>query len=91
LQLSGKYQNAFGALIQNSIAAGELNNWFINNSTEMWDHHFEESNYKPLTAYTDISNKKFIKLATKIPLHEWDNSFLFLQQNFNTLMKLLHH
>lgn len=90
LQLSGGYQNRSGPSLQEAISSGYFEGWFINDSIEMWDHHFEETNYKPVTITVELSNKKFIKLATKIPLQEWDNASLFLLESFNKLIKVLH-
>jgi hypothetical protein len=57
----------------------------------VWQHHFEASNYKPFSEFSteELENLAFIKLAKKIPLQEWDNINMFLQENFTILLNFL--
>lgn len=66
-------------------------NWFICHHQNPWQHHFEADNYLPISHFTkeQIAKLQFIKLAKKIPLQEWDNIEIFLQENFLQLMQLL--
>lgn len=60
-----------------------------------WEHHFETTNYIPLTAinknaFEDIIRKKpFIKLAGKISLQQWDMAEVILLKYFKEIIKLL--
>ena len=60
-----------------------------------WEHHFETTNYIPLTAinkniFEDIIRKKpFIKLAGKISLHQWEMAEEILLNDFKVIIMLL--
>lgn len=89
LQLSGEYKNAYSPALQKAISIGSFQNWYIAAGESEWHHHFRNDNYTLITSQTLVSDKAFIKLATKIPLSEWDHVQLFLQQNFSLLIKAL--
>ncbi len=56
-----------------------------------WHHHFKEDNFIKLeqAPSSQIEGMKFIKLAKKIPLQEWDSVEYFLKENFQQLAKLV--
>ena len=62
---------------------------------EQWDHHFEKDNYTPVKELGDadlrktIAEKKFIKLAKKISLGEWDNASHKLLNDFRMFIEIL--
>ena len=62
---------------------------------KQWDHHFEDTNY---TSIDEISNndfekiireKSFIKLASKIPLQQWEEAEEFLLADFKRIINWL--
>ena len=89
LQLSGSFASQYNQGLAEAIQDDLLEGWYINATNEMWDHHFEETNYIPVDSLTTITGHSSIKLAKKIPLHQWDNALVFLQQNFETMIALL--
>jgi len=60
-----------------------------------WEHHFWVDNFVPVTAislseFTSIlKEKSFVKIAKKIPLHQWDQIFMFLQKSFSELEQFI--
>jgi hypothetical protein len=62
---------------------------------EQWEHHFEESNYQPLSAISSgdferlIKEKSFMKLAFKTPLAQWENAEETLLGFFKKLIGIL--
>jgi hypothetical protein len=91
LQLSGKYQAAYQQQLFNNLAAMPNNNWQLCCNTTAWQHHFKSTNYQPFNSFSNqaLQYLPFIKLAKKIPLQEWDNMDIFLQENFKNLLQLL--
>jgi hypothetical protein len=95
LHLSGNYKSQF----EKNIAASfeELKDagfsFCINN--EEWEHHFEEDNYLPLSQIgqndyqKNIKESRFIKLAKKIPLQDWDNTPDLLIAGFKRIIELI--
>ncbi|MBA4196161.1 MAG: hypothetical protein C0459_01275 [Chitinophaga sp.] len=84
LQLKGKYKFEF----RNAVADILKDDWFVCINKDEWQHHFREDNYKPLHALTieEINALPFFKLAKKIPLGQWDNALLYLQENYHQLL-----
>jgi hypothetical protein len=90
LHLSGYYQQHFNPQIQHAINNNIFSDWFIANTENQWDHHFEQNNYIPLKVFNSgIAELPFLKMAKKIPLTEWDNADSFFIENFSLLIKLL--
>ena len=95
LHLRGYYVKAFqNKLIQN-INWLKTEDFFICTNTDEWQHHFNESNY---VAVKNLSQKEietfflgndFIKIAKKIPLQQWNEMPLLLQQSYTGLLKIL--
>jgi hypothetical protein len=90
LHISGKYLDQYEQKILEAINAGALDDWFINNNGNQWQHHFELDNYTPVSRNQNkFQDYNFIKLAKKIPLHKWDETEKFFIANFSTLIKLV--
>ena len=64
-------------------------------NTEQWEHHFEATNYQPLSAISSgnfkrlINRKSFMKLAFKTPLEEWDNAENILLGYFKKFVRII--
>ncbi len=95
LHLAGKYKSRYQS---NIIAAYDVsvdNELFIGIKEDQWEHHFEKDNYiaaKNCRAkeWNDIvSQQKFVKLAKKIPLTQWDNAENILIAAYTQLVMLL--
>jgi hypothetical protein len=91
LHLSGDYYQQHRGSILKAVENNLLSNWYINNSEDQWQHHFEDDNYIPVTAseVTKLPGKSFIKLAKKIPLNKWDEVEVFFKESFSQLIKML--
>ena len=91
LQLSGKYQQAYEQNIMRNLVDNPNNSWQLCCNEDAWQHNFDPNNYKPFSSFTnhELALLPFIKLAKKIPLEQWDNIDIFLQENFKTLLNLL--
>jgi hypothetical protein len=91
LQLSGMYQQQFQTRLLGQLTVND-NEWLLCcNTQDAWQHHFEASNYKPFSQFSEqeLSQLPFIKLAKKIPLQEWDNINDFVTLTFKSLLQLL--
>lgn len=89
LQLKGALKSKYQALLQDLINNGQFSGWYINSTNEEWQHHFEPANYQPVETSTNIIERDVIKLATKIPLNEWDDAEVFLSDKFSMLLSAL--
>lgn len=91
LQLSGIYQQQFQTQLLQQLSTSN-NEWLLCcNTQDAWQHHFEASNYKPFSQFSEqeLTQLPFIKLAKKIPLQEWDNMNDFVTLTFKSLLQLL--
>lgn len=88
LQLQGKYKQQFEKKISWNLHQHSPD-WMICIADDPWEHHFENSNYVPLSKEMDLSQFPFIKLAKKIPLQQWDNSFEFFSETYNAFAEIL--
>jgi len=95
LHLSGNYKKMYESKIDTSLVLLKEEDFFICISADQWEHHFEIDNYLPLDEMDNaqfkkhISNKKFIKLAKKIPLQQWDNAENILFDSFRRIIHML--
>ena len=92
LQLSGRFLEAFHNNLEINLKAKAMESFFICINDSPWQHHFEETNYMPLKEITSVEkilNNKFLKIAVKLPLNEWNNTIAFFKKNYTTLIQLL--
>jgi hypothetical protein len=92
LQLSGRFLEAFNNNIEMNLKTKTVENYFVCINDSPWQHHFEETNYTPLKEISSIEkilNNKFLKIAVKLPLNEWNNATAFFKENYTTLIQLL--
>ncbi len=88
LQLSGRYKKLYEQPVLSAYQLLKKKNVFCCTSDDPWEHHFEKSNYAPVKECTEavfkknILEKKFIKLAKKIPVQNWDNAPVQLMNDF---------
>lgn len=95
LHLSGKYKERYGHAIGQhfDLLHGAAYHYCVQD--DPWQHHFEKENYVPLKNINrqlfemEIAKRPFIKLAQKIPLQEWDNTVLLLQDAFILLTNMI--
>ncbi len=95
LHLSGKYKVGHERKIIDSFESlkGEAFSVCINE--DQWQHHFDPSNYTPLSDFDPsafqekIQKGSFVKLAKKIPLEQWSGVEKKLLKVFSQLINTL--
>lgn len=95
LHLSGSYKQQFEEKIFASFSVLREQEFFLCTNDDEWEHHFEPDNYlsledmsqKQLPAHT--RQKRFLKLARKIPVEKWSEAAVLLPLQFNGLLRLL--
>lgn len=92
LQLQGKYLNLYESKLQQHLSE-QLSDYAVCIYSDPWKHDFSEENFLPAKSISNpiIFKQDFIKIATKIPLSEWDNAYIFYTENFKRLMQALLH
>ncbi len=96
LHLSGKFLALYKTNLQAWMEKNSGHDWHIGVNTDAWQHHFENDNYLPLKEAGDIIlnngfDKGFIKLAKKIPLHQWDDAIIFFTKQYNELLSVFEN
>jgi hypothetical protein len=95
LHLAGKFKDQFEQKIISSLPQLKEDGFFFCVNDEEWEHHFEEDNYVSLEGMNSdnfrlhIKQKKFLKLAHKIPVQNWDDAVELLAGKFSCLLKIL--
>jgi hypothetical protein len=95
LHLSGKYKVKYEKKIIRSFESLKEKDFSVCINEEQWEHHFEASNYLPVSGMNQlhfeerIHNGSFIKLAKKIPLKQWDDVEKKLLEIFGQLINTL--
>ena len=92
LQLSGKFLQAFKNDIELNLKNKRDEDYFICTNDAQWEHHFEESNYKPLREINSIEkmlSNSFIKIAKKHSLNEWNTAAEFFKNNYEIFLRLI--
>lgn len=92
LHLAGDAKSLFQERIEKSY--NELNNYFIGVSSEQWNHHLEETNYKKISSLTKTEFEQYcnefshIKLAGIFSLSEWTDASSNLFDCWNFFLKV---
>lgn len=89
LQVQGTLVNKLKkVLLKNTFL---LKDWFICIHESPWEHEFLPNNFIEISKLntSELERLKFIKIAKKIPLQEWDNIEIFLKENFMMLSFLM--
>jgi hypothetical protein len=87
LQLQGNYHQRFSNAVQTKLIKDDW--WVCSDSSDAWQHHFDPAYYIPFTSAAQLDKLPFIKLAKKIPLQQWDNSFRFLSNTYTEIAEAL--
>lgn len=93
-QLAGVYKEKMqGAIIQ--AYAQLAPHHYVNVSTDPWQHHFEEDNYRPIASFSPMAfeqhilKQDYIKIAAKYPLSDWHSAANFLFHNWKLWMEMV--
>lgn len=92
LHLSGIYKKHYQHKVETAINTGLLQEWFWCINQNEWQHHFEEDNYVLMHQGFNRSLRNevnFIKIAKKIPLHQWNSSDETLLKSFRLLINII--
>jgi hypothetical protein len=95
LHLSGNYKKRFEEKIISSLPDLLNQGFFYCVNDDQWEHDFETGNYLQLHEQLKpgidnmIREKPFIKLAIKIPLHQWDDAPDILFTYFRKIIEML--
>ena len=95
LHLSGKYKMRYERKIIDSFESLKIDGFSFCINEDQWQHHFETSNYLPLSDIgplkfqEKIQKGSFIKLAKKIPLEQWNEVEKKLLEIFSQLINTL--
>ncbi|MDP9230589.1 MAG: hypothetical protein M3O67_07950 [Bacteroidota bacterium] len=94
LHLSGQYKQQFSDKLVRAYHIFFEKEFFLCNGEDEWEHHFENTNYTPLSEMMQdefknkIASLSFIKIAKQFPLSAWNNIQNELLENFKLLLKL---
>jgi hypothetical protein len=88
LQLQERYKAAYQQPLANYLKEYPAD-WWICIADTPWEHHFQPGNYILYNENIDLEKLPFIKLAKKIPLQEWENSFRFFTATFKQYCEIL--
>jgi hypothetical protein len=92
LVVAGKQKEELLLALQNLPAS--FQSWYLGIHTDPWQHHFGVDNYRllasiPKQRYVQyLDELDYVKLATKIPLSQWDEAYHFFSTNFNAIKTL---
>ncbi|HTB53266.1 MAG TPA: hypothetical protein VK718_10890 [Ferruginibacter sp.] len=95
LQLSGKHKVAAMPALLHNFSMLRESGYAICVSADPWQHHFDDDNYVSFKNYTAanfrelLDSKDFIKIAKSIPVQQWSEVPLFLEQSFKEMIVLL--
>jgi len=91
LHLSGKNLEKYSDKIYKSLSQ-ENNQWHICINEDQWEHHFGNDNFvmPDKELLMQLQDKKFLKLADKIPLTKWDDAYDFFVERYKKLLMILN-
>ena len=92
LHLSGMHKQTYQPKFEKAIKQAKLEDWFWCINHNEWQHHFEVDNYVSIQSGFRLSKDEppnFIKIAKKIPLHEWNSSAEKLVESFRLLTSII--
>ena len=95
LQLSGVYKEQALEQVRFFYQNLARENYYIGIHTDPWQHHFEESNYRPIGLLSPkafaavLQEQPHIKIAAKWPLEQWDSAAISLTNSWKLLAGLI--
>ncbi len=94
LHLSGENQKKFIKPVLETYNFLKQNNFYLCVNDDEWQHHFEASNYKPLTVidfseFVYFTEKPFCKIAKHVDLTQWNIAPEFILKTFKELLILM--
>ena len=95
LHLSGIYKSYFEPTMIRSFETVAAHEFYTCIHESAWEHDFEEGNYRFVSELSDagwkkhITGKRFLKLAKKIPVAEWEHAQEFLAVVYMQFVELM--
>ena len=96
LHIAGIYKEKYYLPLFNALQAKKDTGWHICVNENEWEHYFAPDNYLLITDSPanhanaqEFSEKKFFKIAKKIPLQEWDAAPDFFIDTYREIMGML--
>ena len=95
LQVSGNPADRLMSRLRAAFTYLQNQDYWLCVNADPWQHHFEAGNYLPLNQFTQsefdtrLATAKFIKVAKKIPLDQWEGATKFLEECFAEMLSLL--
>jgi hypothetical protein len=95
LQLEGIYKEAAAQKLYKKFELLKEREYAICIADDRWQHHFMDDNYLALKNCSKekflsiITEKSFIKIAKTLPLQQWNNAAIFIEESFLELTELL--
>lgn len=97
IHLSGAYKQKYQQSLLSNYNEIKSYGYFVNVHQSQWHHYFEEDNYKAVNEISKeefaiiIEQKKFIKLAARFPLQQWQQIPLLLEKTFTHFFDMLQN
>lgn len=96
LLLEGVFQQQYLPMLNRNQNAPLLEDWFFSTGKDRWNLNRESDQLLPAAAYfgdpvckAGFAEKPFLKLSRFLPLTQWDHSFDFFAEGFETITKVL--
>lgn len=95
LHMAGRYKQQFEEKCVQAYSLFRDNGFFICINKDQWEHHFDPSNYiaashlSPTEWVKIISENSFIKIANKLPVHQWNDAADKLAHEFKVLTAVI--
>lgn len=88
LQLQGRYQQLYADRLKTFLDR-EPDGWQVSTGSDPWQHHIDTGDYQPYNNGMQLEQLPFLKLAKKIPLNRWDETYDFLVETFSETVTCL--
>ncbi|HYF33312.1 MAG TPA: hypothetical protein VD993_19440 [Chitinophagaceae bacterium] len=93
LQLKGSYHQLYLPALMKHRTLLAQQQFHVSVSDDEWRHDFEPDNYQPVSGDNQVFENaiagKFVKLAVRVPLAQWNNAFPLLEKHHATLIGML--
>ena len=95
LHLAGEHKKIFHEDMDRKISLLRKKEYYLCINEDQWQHHFEADNYIPVKQLSQkelhaiILKSKFVKLAVKFPLQQWNDVPVLLDESFAVIIKML--
>lgn len=95
LHVAGKYKTLYAPGIMSHLSANSIkNNWHYCINENQWQHDFDGMNYKSISQNKELikihyTENNFIKIATQIPLNQWEDAYDFYIKCFKEILSFI--